>query len=217
MSQPETIGQILESTFPKSVQLSTTIKAGKEQITATVTDETAEGAKALLDQVKNLIGGEPVKATEPKAPGKRETKKNAELQARQMNELALLWMGRVKVIHPDFREMPEQKIAETLKFRSPMANMTAEESASLVEMLQQIATASAVNNADVAAYLRIVQVIEGLATAEEWETKKVSDIDGNDWKLIQVNGSHLLDAAKKELEARQALLSAAAMASAPAA
>lgn len=217
MSQPETIWQILEFTFPKSVQLSTTIKAGKEQITATVTDETAEGAKALLDQVKNLIGGELVKAAEPKAPGKRETKKNAELQARQMNELALLWAGRIKVIHPDFREMPEQKIAETLKFRTPMANMDAEESAKLVEMLQQTATAAAANSSDVAAYLRIVQVIEGLATPEEWDQKKVSDIDANDWKLIQVNGSHLLDAAKKELEARQALLSAAAMASAPAA
>ncbi len=194
-----------------SVQLSTTIKVGKEQITATVTGETAQGAKALLEEIKTLLGGEPAKAPEAKAPSKRETKKNAEIQARELNELALLWMRRVKAAIPHFRDMPDQQIAETLKCRTPMAMMSPEESGTLIELLQQLLTTSAHNNADVAAYLRIVRVIESLSNAEEWETRKSTDIDLNDWKLVQVNGSHLLNAAKSELEARLNLLSIAAL------
>jgi hypothetical protein len=137
-------------------------------------------------------------------------------EAITLNELAVLWAKRMAICITQFNGKPPTDIVEQLNFRKPLVTMDVQELRAVIDMIRTTLTSYGANNPGVAAYLKVVGVIDGLAIGDDPEWQKARQpITAQDWSLLGADGNaHLLDAAKAYLVEKQTVLQAAAAASA---
>jgi hypothetical protein len=219
-----------------SVNLEVGLKDGKNTVKAYICTESADVAiqeyDRLLDRFQNGPAPSPAKGKKTDAEteaeeaetavateknvveiktGSRAAKKIFAQQAIELNEIAIEWAKRFGVVIQEYKDFSPQQIVEHLNFKKPMATMEIEELQEVIKLIKSTLIQYADNNAGAKAFLKVVDVIDGLKTGtpEEW-TEARAAISNEDWAYLGQPGNvGMLDFAKAQLENRQNLLQAA--------
>ncbi len=224
-----------------SVNLEVGLKDGKNTVKAYICTASASEAVSeydrLLERFQNGPAPTPAKGkkadtqteteveeTESHAPteknvveiktGTRAAKKIFAQQAVELNEIAIEWAKRFGVVIREYKDYSPQQIVEHLNFKKPMATMEIEELQEVIKLIKSTLAQYSVNNAGAGAFLKVMNVIDGLKTGtpEEWAEAREA-ISGEDWAFLgQPGNTDMLDFAKGQLVNRQNLLQAANLA-----
>lgn len=221
-----------------SVNLEVGLKDGKNTVKAYICTESASEAVSeydrLLERFQNGPAPAPAKGKKPEAEtedsenpvtaaeknvveiktGSRAAKKMFAQQAIELNEIAIEWAKRFGVVIREYKDYSPQQIVEHLNFKKPMATMEMEELQEVIKLIKSTLAQYSVNNAGAGAFLKVMNVIDGLKTGtpEEWAEAREA-ISGEDWAFLgQPGNTDMLDFAKGQLVNRQNLLQAANLA-----
>lgn len=208
-----------------TITLGLKLKDGKTALEATIQGTFAE----VLEDYQNLttqfpsapaplttkkITDEAIAAA-PAAPqpnvvniNQNAAKPNEKEMALEANKAVLRWAHRVSIGIKEFNGNSATEIAEKFNFRKPLAAMTSKESIEVIKLLKETLTGYGANNPQVAAYNRVLAVVDKLqnGSVEEWNAaKQENDLTEEVFAVLTTNKLLFDDALAYKKERQESL------------